>query len=358
MPDTDTASTYPNGNPLEFPTSWMTATVYLTRLGLRVPTWLVPIAGPRHDIWPSFGPWSSDKPLPLTFKSGPLPHPFSYPHEKMISPQATDHQYGEAYLVLNDPKLSHYIRLLGYTGDFRQTMDVRLTAPGCLEFRLRDLQSDTRKIYMSGPDIDSPALHPHWLRKKQVRQSMIDFIKELVASPSPLYWTYADTPPNITIQAATQPATKENTMPSKYTQQIVECEFVKGGKKYAYFAGDLDLEVGDYALVASPYGDRDRTNTTGSGIKDEDAGGFLKVVRVKKVDVNADGVRRAAKDIICKIDIAEHIERQKRVQEIEALETRIELAANEARKRLELEALVKLSPDLAELLRQRDELKA
>lgn len=132
-------------------------------------------------------------------------------------------------------------------------------------------------------------------------------------------------------------------------QKIVSCQFSDGGLDYAYFAGNLDLAEGDYVVVASPYGD-------GGACFDEESGGYLKVVRVVSVDENLEGVQKAAKWVIGKVDLVEYRERRQKVEQMRTIEARIHRAAADARKRLELDALVAVSPDLKALLAERDAL--
>lgn len=131
-------------------------------------------------------------------------------------------------------------------------------------------------------------------------------------------------------------------------QSIVQCEFSDGGvKDYAYFAGGLVLAEGDYCVVASPHGD---------GVFDEESGGYLKVVRVVSTTPSPEGVRKAAKWVISKVDVAEYRDRRRVVEEMRTLDAQIEIARKEALQRLELKQLMDLSPELNDLIAKRFEL--
>lgn len=128
-------------------------------------------------------------------------------------------------------------------------------------------------------------------------------------------------------------------------EQIVNCEFEdQGVKSYGYFAGGLKLDVGDYVVVASPYGD---------GVFDEESQGYLKVVRVTSIDPNADSIRKAAKWVISKVDVTEYRNRRAMVEKLKTLDAQIAVAKREAMKVLELKQLMDLSPELKELITAR-----
>lgn len=129
-------------------------------------------------------------------------------------------------------------------------------------------------------------------------------------------------------------------------ERIVQVEFTDGGKRsYAYFAGGLNLALSDFVVVASPYGS--------DGVFDEESGGYLKVVRVTSLDATVDGIKKAAKWVIAKVDVADYRARRARVEELRVLDERIIVAKREALKSLELKSLMELSPELAELVAKR-----
>lgn len=137
-------------------------------------------------------------------------------------------------------------------------------------------------------------------------------------------------------------------------EKIVQCEFSDGASKgYAYFAGELDVKEGDYVVVASPH---NPSGYTGGGIHDVECGGYLTVVRVTSVDPNAEGIRKAAKWIISKVDVTEYVARRQRVEQLKTLDQAIRAAEAQARKQLEMEKLRELSPELAALIDQRNAL--
>lgn len=132
-------------------------------------------------------------------------------------------------------------------------------------------------------------------------------------------------------------------------ENLLTCQFEDGGKGYAYFAGGVTAEVGDYVVVASPYGD---------GCFDKESGGYLKVVRVTSTDVSADAAKNVTKWVIGKVDMTTYRERRKKLDELQAIDAQIERAKKDAMKELELAQLASIHPGLKALLDQRQNLVA
>jgi hypothetical protein len=131
-------------------------------------------------------------------------------------------------------------------------------------------------------------------------------------------------------------------------RSIIQAQFDDDGKSYAYFAeGDLDVAEGDYVTVVSPYG---------PGVFDEESGGYLKVLRVTGTQPSVEGITKAAKWIVGKVDMTGYRERRAKVEQAKVLDAQIAQAKREALKQLELKQLMELSPELAKLVEARLEL--
>lgn len=156
-----------------------------------------------------------------------------------------------------------------------------------------------------------------------------------------------------TIDMRSIDTTTSDQLPGMFAfgQRIVRCQFddSRGAKTYGYFAGDLDIKAGDYAVVASP-------NSSGGDVYDDDAGGYLKVVRVVSVEADVSSVERAAKWLIAKVDTSAYAERRRRIEEVKTLDAQIARARKAAIELLELQQLAALSPALADLIGRRNEL--
>lgn len=134
--------------------------------------------------------------------------------------------------------------------------------------------------------------------------------------------------------------------------KIVKAVFDNGGgqKDYAYYADESlkDLKVGDYAVVISPYGT----------VYDEESQGYLNIVQITSLEEDLEGVTKAAKWLVQKVDLSEYRERLAKALRIRTLDARIETAKKEAMKRVELQRLMEASPELADLIKERLSLSA
>lgn len=130
-------------------------------------------------------------------------------------------------------------------------------------------------------------------------------------------------------------------------QRIVKATFEghNGAKDYAYYT-DIDLAVGDFAVVVSPYGE----------LYDEESKGYITTVKITSIDEDVTSVQKASKWIVQKVDLAGYRERISRIEELKTIDAKIKRATEEARKLLELEKLAELSPDLKALVARRLEL--
>lgn len=117
------------------------------------------------------------------------------------------------------------------------------------------------------------------------------------------------------------------------------------GKDYAYYAADTikDLAVGDYAVVISPYG----------AIYDEASQGYVNIVQITSLEEDLEGVTKAAKWLVQKVDLSDYRDRLAKALRIRTLDARIETAKKEAMKRVELQRLMEASPELADLIKER-----
>lgn len=183
------------------------------------------------------------------------------------------------------------------------------------------------------------------------RSRLVENVTQAIAHDNHLY----DAVPYLSTENETMKTdtTTSDTLPFGLAagQKIVQVSFSDGSaSEYAYFDGGLDLQVGDFAVVASPYGD------SNGGIHDDESGGYLKVVRVVSVDPNVEGIRKVAKWIVAKVDVSEYRSRRKRIEDLKAIDAQIALAEREARKALEMSKLRELSPELAALIDAREAL--
>lgn len=123
-----------------------------------------------------------------------------------------------------------------------------------------------------------------------------------------------------------------------------------GNKDYAYYADETlkDLQPGDFAVVVAPHGQ----------LYDEKSKGYVTTVRIVSLDEDLEGVTKAAKWIVQRIDMDGYRDRIAKADRIRLLDARIETAKREAMKRVELQKLMDASPELAELIKERLELSA
>lgn len=136
------------------------------------------------------------------------------------------------------------------------------------------------------------------------------------------------------------------------TTRIVQCEFPgTAGQLYAYYTDDPSIGVGDSVVVVSPYGGM--RNTRGIHF-DKELKGHPVVVKVKSVEETLEAVQRVVKWVVCRVDLDGYRRRIAAEERVEVLLEKIKRAEADARKRLELERLRELSPELGSLL---DELK-
>lgn len=187
-------------------------------------------------------------------------------------------------------------------------------------------------------------------RHPMCRSRLVENVTQALAADIHVHLT--DHIPSEEGTAMTTDTTTNDTLPFGLTAgaKIVQVQFTQGSSEYAYFDGGLDLQVGDFAVVASPYGD------SSGGVYDEECGGYLKVVQVSSVDPNVEGVRKVAKWIVSKVDVTDYRARRKKVEDLKALDARIVAAEREARKALEMTKLRELSPELAALIDAREAL--
>lgn len=133
--------------------------------------------------------------------------------------------------------------------------------------------------------------------------------------------------------------------------RIVQVTFEGSAKRYAYYT-DLDLQVGDYAVVASPYG---RSYGIRGEFYSEELQGNPTIVRVESVEETVEAIDRVAKWIIQRVDVGAYAYRVAREERRKVLLAKIKKAEKAAREQLEMEKLRELSPGLGKLI---DELKA
>lgn len=152
-------------------------------------------------------------------------------------------------------------------------------------------------------------------------------------------------------------ATPRETATRAVSTALAECSrvvivhFGDNTQTYAYHTRDESIEVGDFAIVISPYSGR---NTT--GFATPELGGYPTIVKVVDVKETVHSVNMASKWIIQKLNLASAIAEAQRKEAIEVLRAKISKARKAAEERVKLEQLRELSPELNELINQYDAL--
>jgi hypothetical protein len=128
--------------------------------------------------------------------------------------------------------------------------------------------------------------------------------------------------------------------------RIVSVLFPNNNTEYSYYSDIEGLEVGDFAIVASPHG-----NEYAAGrFRSTELDGYPTVVRVVSTQETVKAVNKAAKWIVQKIDIAAYVERLNAERQLEVLRAKIEKAKKAALEQAQLATLRTLSPELDALV--------
>lgn len=146
-------------------------------------------------------------------------------------------------------------------------------------------------------------------------------------------------------------ATKAVSKSLAECSRVIIVHFGDNTQTYAYHTRDESIQVGDFAIVISPYSSR---NTT--GFATPELGGYPTIVKVVDVKETVHSVNMASKWIIQKLDLRAAIEEAQRKEAIEVLRAKITKARKAAEERVKLEQLRELSPELDDLLNQYDAL--
>ena len=133
--------------------------------------------------------------------------------------------------------------------------------------------------------------------------------------------------------------------------KIIGVHFPSSDKVYHYYT-DLDLAVGDFAVVVSPYdgGYNERGRHFDSKLD-----GHPVVVQVATVEETLEAIEKVVKWVVQKVDVQAYADRLEAEKRVAVLRAKIARAEKAAREQLELEKLRSLSPELSGLL---DELQA
>lgn len=125
------------------------------------------------------------------------------------------------------------------------------------------------------------------------------------------------------------------------------------GRDYAYFTDDALVQVGDLVVVAAP-------NGTGPAVKlpGETSSRRLTFARVSSVKPSYREGSKASQWIVGRVDTRKWLERVELAQRRELLEKKIEKTAEALRKRVEMQTLAAQHPELAELMKELDELNS
>src|SRR4249919_3070867 len=113
-----------------------------------------------------------------------------------------------------------------------------------------------------------------------------------------------------------------------------------GGTEYSYYCDIPDIEVGDYAIVASPYSSQQ------PNFRSPELDGYPTVVRVVSTQETVKAVAKAAKWIIQKVDIDRYVQRLSYERQVDVLRAKIEKAKKAALEQAQLASLMSLSPEL------------
>jgi hypothetical protein len=125
------------------------------------------------------------------------------------------------------------------------------------------------------------------------------------------------------------------------------------GRDYAYFTDDPLVQIGDLVVVAAP-------NGTGPAVKlpGETSSRRLTFARVSSVKPSYREGAKASQWIVGRVDTRKWLERVELAQRRELLEKKIEKTAEALRKRVEMQTLAAQHPELAELMKELDELNS
>lgn len=112
---------------------------------------------------------------------------------------------------------------------------------------------------------------------------------------------------------------------------IVGVTFDTSSRIYSYFSDDLSIQIGDRAVVESPHD------------------GYT-LVRVVSVGDTIEGLEKAYKYLVCKIDDSAYLARKAKDREIALLRIKLEKEKKLAEERKVLESLREVSPEAAEIV--------